>query len=153
MRIAVLIAWLALMAFLLLSLPLLPAQVGEPGKETSRLVYLLSLMGPATLMLLLNRFLLPWLARRAPRLIDMPHRDYWLAEPRREDTILRLQSGLAQLSLLVMTLMAGAHGFILLQSKGMSLPAFFWWGAGALWAVVFLVCVLRIRRAFALPKS
>jgi hypothetical protein len=153
MRIAALLAWLGLLAFLLLTLPLLPAQIGDLGKELPRFVYVLVLMTPASVLPLVGRLILPGIAREKPHLVNLPHRDYWLAEPRREATIARLLDHLAGLELQIVLLLTGMHGFIVLKARGTSLPLWAWLCFGTLWLAWVVRGMLRVQRDFALPKA
>jgi len=152
MRAAVLVAWLALMSFYLLSMPWLPAYVGSPGSEMPKVAYLALMMSVCSFVLLLDLALVPWLLRRAPKLVSLPNRDYWLAEPRREATLVRVQRGLAGIELQLLALFGGLHLLTLLKAQNASLPDEIMLIPGLVMLPFFIIWTVRFQRAFALPK-
>ena len=90
MRRAFDLAWLALLVLLGATWTWMPEQVGAPGKALPREAYM-------ALMLTLGVFS-PWLATRgvvmlarlAPGSLSLPHKAYWLAPERSEQTWERL---------------------------------------------------------------
>ena len=76
------LCWLALIVFMAGSLPWLPDQVGDPGKTMPALGYLALMLPHALLAPWLCTRGIGWVARKHPGLMNMPHKDYWLAEPR-----------------------------------------------------------------------
>ncbi len=148
MGIAVLLAWLALFAMLVLSLPMLPAQIGDPGHELPRLAYIGMLLAVATLLPAIDRLLMPWLARNVPQLVNMPNRDYWLADSRREATLTRMRGSMAWMELLMLALLAGIHAQVLLQFRSIELAPALWTGLFVVWNAALVFWIVRFQRSF-----
>jgi hypothetical protein len=70
-----------------------------------------------------------WLPRIAPRAINVPHRDYWLAPVRREGTLAALASHASWLGCLLVLFIAGVHYAILEANASVPqrLPAEYFW--------------------------
>jgi hypothetical protein len=60
---------------------------GRPNGWLPRDAYLAVMLGIGIGLPVLILASLAWLPRIAPSLVNVPHREYWLAEPRREDTL------------------------------------------------------------------
>ena len=147
MRIVVLLAWLAYLALLLLSLPLLPARLGNPGHDLPKLAYVAVMLASATLpLLLMGESLLRWIGHHAPGLISMPNKAYWMAPQRREASLTRLNAHMQWMRLWLCLVMAGVHLDVLWRTH----PA--WpqppaWMAGLALSVLLLSVVLWAVRA------
>ena len=154
MRIAVFFAWLAVMALYALSWPLLPALVGDPGKEMPKLGFVLLMMGACSITVLSMTTLTDWIARRAPGLLNIPNRHYWLAPERREASLHKLHHELHLMGLLLMLLFAGIDLYALARAhlRGPIAEPGLWIGATVVWGIALLVLVMRQQRAFALPE-
>jgi uncharacterized membrane protein len=81
-------------------------------------------------------------------MVNLPHRDYWLAAERREATIAYVSAATARLGLLVLTFLVAVHELVLRANvAGKNLPAApMWIGLGALLATVALWLVQFYRR-------
>ena len=124
---------------------------GRANGWTSRAGYV-ALMGTLTLVVPLVAWLsLAWLPRRWPRLLNLPHRDYWFAPERRDATLDRLgRFGLA-LGFAALALMVSVHAGVV-DANGrvppaaggaiLALPAVF----GIAIAALSVVAVLRFQR-------
>lgn len=103
------IAWLALLAGIAGTAPLLPAEVGDPGKTMPRLGFVL--------LMLANAAFAPWLATRGvgriarhhPQYLNLPHKNYWFAAPRREASLAWLERHCQGLGLALVGLLAAAY--------------------------------------------
>jgi hypothetical protein len=126
---------------------------GTPNGFASRDGYLESMIAQVILLPLLLLGLKVGLPRWAPRLLKVPNRDYWLAEPRRAATLRRVASFVAALGILVVLFLTVMHLVIVqanarpspqlpLGSFAAALAAFV--VASALWSVL-------LRRAFRMP--
>jgi Protein of unknown function (DUF1648) len=56
---------------------------------------------------------LAWLPAHFPRLVNLPNRDYWLAQPRRESSIATLRVFGVALAAIIVAMFVGVHMFIL----------------------------------------
>jgi hypothetical protein len=100
----------------------------------------------------------PWLitrgtqlvARRAPALLNLPNKDYWLAPERREPTLTRLDNWLALLGLGLTLLFAGIHTHMLLASHPdwPQLPDAAWIAGGAALLIGFHLWLFALLRHF-----
>ena len=155
MRIVVLLAWLAVVALYLLSLPLLPAEVGDAGKALPKLAYVAVMLASATLpVLLMGEAPLRWLAQHAPLLLKVPYRQYWLAPARREASITRLCEHMQGMRLWLLLVLAGVHLVILWRSHP-EWPQAPGWVAGLALPVLILGSVfwaIRAHRLFPRPR-
>lgn len=103
------IAWFALLAGIAGTAPLLPADVGDPGKTMPRLGFML--------LMFANAAFTPWLvthgtsriARRHPQYLSLPNKDYWFSEPRRDASLAWLERHNLGLGLAVVCLMAASY--------------------------------------------
>ena len=157
MRTAVLLAWLAFAALLLLSLPLLPAEVGDnAGQALPKLAYVAVMLASATLpLLLMGEAPLRWLAGHAPLLLKMPHRRYWLAPERFEASLTRLCAHMHWMRLWVLVLLAGVH-LVLLWRSHPAWPQVPGWAAGLALPALMLASMfwaIRVRRLFPRPPK
>lgn len=93
---------------------------------------------------------LGWLPSRVERFVNLPHRDYWLAAPRREETLRWLQGAGAVLGILTALLTIGVHAMIL-DANAKSPPRLdeptFLLGLGVFVAGV-IACTIAIHRKF-----
>jgi len=147
------LAWLALLAFIAGTAGLLPAEVGDPGKTLAREAYLVLTLGQV--------LFIPWLVtrgslalvRRHPQYLNMPHKDYWLAEPRREATLAGLRQHLFGIGLMLVLLFAAVH-YGMLQRHQPQWPqsSALHWGLGAgLLAAGFGAWMIALYRRFPAP--
>jgi uncharacterized membrane protein len=91
--------------------------------------------------------------RRVPtRMVNVPHREYWLAPERREATIAYVSAMTGRLGLLVLTFLVAVHELVLRANvAGRNLAAVpMWIGLGALLAAV-AVWLIRFYRRFRRP--
>jgi len=103
------IAWFALLAGIAATAPLLPAEVGDPGKTMPRPGFVLLMLTQAAFV--------PWLvtrgtariARHHPRYLNLPHKDYWFGEPHREASLAWLERHCLGLGLALVGLLAAAY--------------------------------------------
>jgi uncharacterized membrane protein len=87
----------------------------------TRSQYLVWMLALAILLPLVIVGFIALLPRAAPRLINLPHRAYWLAEPRREQTLATLLSfGCANGC--VLTVFAAALHYVILQANTSAPP-------------------------------
>jgi len=100
--------WLIGIAGHIASLSILPDRVamhfgfnGAPNGWGSLQVHIALMIGLQTSMLLLMASL-PWIVRKTPReMVNIPNRDYWLADERREETVARIGEHCLVLSLML----------------------------------------------------
>lgn len=153
MRRAFHIAWALLVLGLLAGYPLLPERVGDPGKETSRAAFAGTMVFLSLHAWLCSHHFILWLGRRSPGLINLPHRDYWLAPERREASLQRLGTHLSGLGLLLTLLVGGLYGWQIADEQWGPLPGWLGWsGAGGL-GLLFLVWLRLQFRLFPAPPA
>lgn len=124
---------------------------GRANGWTSRADYAALMAGLTLVVPLVTWLSLAWLPRRWPRLVNLPHRDYWFAPERRDATFARLaRFGLA-LAFAVLALMVSVHAGIVdangrvppsAGSALAALPAVF----GIAIAALAIASVFRFRR-------
>lgn len=144
------LAWAALLVLLAATWPWMPEMVGEAHKALPRDRH----MG---LMLALAVFS-PWLAtrgalllaRRATDLVNLPHRDHWMAPERRDETLADLGERLAALGLGIVLLLAGLHYEELQRANPAwpQVPGAVWWAGAAALALGFACWVRAMMRRF-----
>lgn len=145
--------WLLTAAALLAGLTALPEAVGSPGKALDRSSYVITqLLALASLGLCSPAFV-QWLGRAAPGQVNVPHRDYWMAEPRRDATLARLGEHVSAIGALAVLLLAGIHLQMLLDAHPdwPQPPQALWWAGAAALAVGAVAACWRVYRAFPAP--
>ena len=103
----------------------------------ARNVYLLWMLGLSVLVPGLLVVLIAVLPRIVPRLVDLPHKDYWMADARRGETISSLFAFACCLAALMTVFAAGLH-YVILNANATTLPAL---SASLLAALVALLLV------------
>jgi hypothetical protein len=100
-----------------------------PNGWMSRDGYLAFMLAFATLLPIVIVGVVGWLPRVAPRSVNIPNREYWLAHPRRATTLTSLVSLACLLGCLVATLVAGIHFMIIEAAASIPprLPATLFW--------------------------
>lgn len=149
------LAWALTAGLIAGSLPWLPDRVGDPGSDLDRAGYLVSMLLPLASAGLCSKAFVGWIGRLAPGQVNLPHRDYWMAEPRREATLERLGEAVSGIGLLVLALLAGVHLQLLLAAHpGWPQPPHLVWGLGgaALLAGLAAWC-WQVRRLFPAPPT
>ncbi len=107
MRLLVYGCWLIGVAGHVASLSFLPERVamhfgmnGAPNGWGSLQTHVALMIGLQTFMLLMMAGL-PWIVRKTPReMVNIPNRDYWLADERREETVAKIGEHCLVLSLM-----------------------------------------------------
>jgi len=94
---------------------------GTPNGWMDRGAYLAFMLGFAVAMPLAVVLPLSVLSRRHVDRINLPHRDYWLAPPRREATLRYLGAHACLLGALLVALVVGVH-FTLLEANAAQPP-------------------------------
>jgi hypothetical protein len=90
---------------------------------------------------------LSWFAIKRPGArINLPHRDYWLAPARRDQTIGRLRAAILQFGVLLLIFLCYAHGLVVRANMTQPAQLASTWFVGGL--VVFLLALLFWARAF-----
>jgi len=147
------LAWPLTALFLVASLPWLPEQVGDPGHEASRVVYIVTMLISVAAGGLFSPGFVAWLGRNAPQQISLPHRAYWLAPERREATLARLGEQVSAVGLMMLLLLGGLHGFMLLRFRPdwPQPPQEIWLVGGAALSLWFAVCCWQTWRLFPAP--
>ena len=126
---------------------------GRPRGTSPRVSALVGLAG-AQVLPVLAMLMLPLLLRRLPdSLINLPHREYWLAAPRREATLAYVEAWLAAAAL-AMALFFGANGQLILAANRAPEPRLGagFWGlvAGAL--LTTTLGIVALYRRFRAPR-
>lgn len=111
------IAWPLTALCMVATLPWMPAQVGDPGKQASREVFLGTMLFSVALAGLCCGAFVNWLGCTRPQQISLPHRDHWLAPERHEASLDRLGEHLSSQGLMILVLMGGIHAFALFQGQ------------------------------------
>ncbi len=99
---------------------------------------------------------MPWLMRRLPEsLINVPHRDYWLAPERREATLSRLSSGLLWLGALTMVFLIVVSQLVIAANLGPPPPSLggSFWLLLTVYLVIMAVATIAHMRQFSRPSS
>lgn len=150
-----LVMWVLTAGLMLGSLPWLPEQVGEAGKVMARADYLVTLVLPLAASLMCSKAFVSWLGEFAPSQLKLPHRDYWMAPPRRQATLDRAGEHVAGIGVMVLLMAAGSHGAVLLDANPQwpQPPQAVAWLLGALWLVGLLGQCWRLHRAFPAPPT
>jgi hypothetical protein len=99
-------AWLALLVAIVALAPLLPAEVGDPGKTMGQLGFTLFMVGIVALVPLQMTHGVRWLAQRWPQLVNVPHSAYWFAEERLAGSVAKLYRHLCSQAFLMLVLFA-----------------------------------------------
>ncbi len=103
------IAWVLYLLSLVASWPLLPEQVGDPGKAMPRTGYvLLMVLVLAPLPWVMCGGLLRWL-RKHPSLLSVPHRAYWLNPARAALSWARMDRQLQVVGALLLVMLSASH--------------------------------------------
>ncbi|MCZ8233771.1 MAG: hypothetical protein ACK5QH_04515 [Rubrivivax sp.] len=155
MRRAFSLGWALAMLGLLLSYPLLPPMVGDPGKEAPRALYMgIMVFVLAQTWLCSHRFI-AWIGHTSPDLLNLPHKAYWMHPDRRHDSVERMATHVSGLGLQVLTLMAGMHLYVLFQSQpsGPQVPIEVWLGCAALLGLAFAAWIWRALAMFPAPPK
>lgn len=108
-----------------------------------------------TLMLLLA-ISIPWLVRKTPRqLVNLPNRDYWLADERLDETISRLRDYCDELGILLQTffIALGVSVAAANLSDPVRLDNRIFLPILAAFVISILVWIVRLFFAFRLPKG
>lgn len=147
--------WLLSAAFIVGSAPWLPEQVGDPGKAMARAEFIATMLLPLATALLCSKAFVTWLGRVAPGQVKLPHRDYWMAAPRREATLERAGEHVAGIGVMVLLMAAGSHVAVLLDAhpEWPQLPPAVGWLVAAVWLAGLLAQCWRLHRAFPAPPS
>ena len=82
---------------------------GAPSGWETRHDYLTMMIGGVIGAPLLIMLALAWLPRVAPRLMNLPHRDYWLAPARRGDTLRSLFAFGCLLAIVLVVFLVALH--------------------------------------------
>jgi hypothetical protein len=123
-------------AFITATTGQLPARVAShfgagdlPNGWMSRDGYLVFMLGFGLLLPTIVVAAIGWLPRIAPRGINIPHRDYWLAPSRRDATLAALAVHACWLGCLLVLFIAGIHYAILEANASVParLPADLFW--------------------------
>lgn len=144
------LAWLGLLAFMTATWGLMPDLVGAAPHALPREQHMALTLAMAVFC--------PWLAtrgalliaRHAPGLVNLPHRDHWLAPERRERTLAELGGRLATLGLGLVLLFAGLHYQQLQQAQPdwPQVPAQAWAAGAAALGLGFAGWMLALLRRF-----
>ena len=111
----------------------------------------------ATLMVgmsALVSFVAGTLPRKFPQWTNVPHRDYWLAEERREESLLFLSAHGKRLGYAIVMLMLGMHYVILLanHTQPPALPGSKFSAILIGFAIALVWWIVRLYRRFSKPK-
>jgi len=152
------VALVAATAVEIATFSLLPAIVparfaadGTPRGFSVRDVYIATMLGVTVGLPLLIFVSMAWLPRAAPRSLNLPHRDYWLAPARRDDTFATLRAFVCVLGSFVALFAMAVHLLIVnanLTAGGRLSPLFIVLLAGFIAGMLGWVAALywRFRR-------
>jgi hypothetical protein len=149
------IAWPLTALLMVATVPWLPEQVGDPGKQAPREAFLGIMLFSVALGGLFSGAFVNWVARTRPSQLSVPHRGHWMAPERLDATLARLTEHLAGAGLMVLVLMGGIHAYALLQGQpDWPQPPLLAWQLGAaglgLW---FLLWLRQFYRLFPAPPA
>ena len=151
MRRAFNLAWLLLIVGMALGYAWLPEQVGSPSKQASRAFFAGVMAFVACHALLCSHHFVLWLGRRAPGVLNLPHKAYWLAPERRQDSLQRMATQLSVLGLMLVALTAAIYAWPILEAQLGPLPDWAAWTGAALLAIGFAVWMRWQYRLFPAP--
>lgn len=125
--------------------------MGTDGMATrtgSRVGLLLPLLGIAVLIGLCVVWLPSWLTRRFPEAVNYPHKEYWFAPQRKEQTLRRLSAQMALFGAATMLLLAGGLYEGVRQTLDPGSTTTFWWlmGAFLIFTVIWTVWLIMSAR-------
>ncbi len=125
---------------------------GEPDGWMSKQGYFLFLGGILS-FIILEFTLLPWIIRKAPvRLINMPNREFWFADERREETLRVIGSYFEWFSSALLALFIGINQLAIRANlTGENLSAQSWLILGA-FLVFVVVWLIKFYRRFRIEK-
>jgi hypothetical protein len=147
------LTWLLTAGWIVGSLPWLPELIVSGKQPLGRGPYLASMLLPLLAAALCSKPFVRWLGRVAPGQVNLPHRDYWMAESRRDATLERLGEHVSGIGVMVTLLLAGTHLHTLLDSQ----PAWpqpaqaLWWTAGGLLLAGLLLWCWQVKALFPAP--
>jgi hypothetical protein len=96
----------------------LPEMVGESSKQIARGTYIaIMLVTALPLPWVMGGGLLKWL-RRHPSLLNLPHKDYWLAPERADTAWARLDTLMLRLGWMIWSLLALIHYRAVTERQG-----------------------------------
>jgi uncharacterized membrane protein len=123
---------------------------GRADGWMTRTGYLLFMMGFTLGFAALIAFLIGFLPRRWPHLTNIPNREYWLAEPRREDSVQFLSAHGWWLACLLVLLFAGVHYAILIshRSQPPNLPLSVFLPLLSGFFIGFVIWIMALHRRF-----
>ena len=147
------ISWLLLLLGMAVAYPWLPEQIGGPGKEASRPVFAALMAFVALNALLASHHFALWVGRRWPNQINLPHKEYWFAVERREESLQRLATHLSGLGFQLVLLVAWIYAWPMLNDKLGSAATGFAWTAGGLLTLAFVLWVVRQYKLFPAPPK
>jgi hypothetical protein len=101
--------------------------------------------------LLCSHHFVLWLGRRAPGVLNLPHKAYWLAPERRQDSLQRMATQLSVLGLMLVALTAAIYAWPILEAQLGPLPDWAAWTGAALLAIGFAVWMRWQYRLFPAP--
>jgi uncharacterized membrane protein len=149
-------------ALVIVTAPALPELVAShfgpdnrPDGWMARDGYVLLALSLAVVVPVLEVVVVALLARRAPRLVNMPHRDYWFAAERRDATIASLTTQALWLGVFLAIFMTAVHWLVLTAnvSKPPQLPAGAFWGVLALFVAAIVVWAALFYLRFRVPRD
>jgi hypothetical protein len=147
------ISWLLLLLGIAVSYPSLPEQIGDPGKEASREAYAALMVFMALNALLASHHFVLWVGQRAPDLINLPHKEFWLAPERREASLERLATHLSGLGVQIVLATAVLFAWPM-AGRLLGADAALWgWAAVSLLVLSFVLWVLRQYQLFPAPDT
>lgn len=147
------LAWALTAGLIVGSLPWLPEPIVSGKQTMGRGAYLASMLLPLLAAALCSKPFVLWLGRVAPGQVNLPHRDYWMAEPRRHTSLERLGEHVSGIGAMVSLLLAGTHLHTLLASQPTwaQPPQALWWAAGGLLLAGLLLWCWRVKALFPAP--
>jgi peptidoglycan/LPS O-acetylase OafA/YrhL len=146
-------AWLALTVAIVALAPLLPAEVGDPGKAMGRQGFTLFMLAMVVLVPAQVTHGSRWLAQRWPQLISVPHSAYWFAGERLAGSVAKLYRHLCGQALLILVLFAAIfyRALCAAQPHWWQPEPLHWALAMALWALMLGLAVWWLCRDFGPP--
>lgn len=147
------LGWFALIAFVAGTAELLPEFVGDAGKELPRDRHVALMLGLAIVAPWLATRGAVWFGRRFPSALNVPHKDYWFAPERSEQSFDRLQAYMFRLGLGLLALLAALHYDALAGAqRDWPQPLREIWIAGAIaLAAGFAIWIVRLNARFHAP--
>jgi len=127
---------------------------GEPNGWSTKTAYLFFTIGMNVFMLLVFWGLAVLFPKMPESTMNIPHKEYWLAPERREQTIRDMQEMMYTIGSLTFGLLLFMHYIIYQENLHPSeYSEFSFWLVMGVWLVLLFYYIIRMMRRYRLPKE